>query len=112
MLRVSPSTVWRWIEADRLPAYRVGPRNIRIRRDDLDRVIRPVRAEREEVAPPVEPLRLQRPSKEEIARRQALVKEILANRGRRTIAPLTSVDLVQQVREEERRAYGRPKRTR
>ncbi|MDQ3700819.1 MAG: hypothetical protein M3442_07860 [Chloroflexota bacterium] len=45
------------------------------------------------------------PSPEEIARRQALVKQILANRERRNIAPLTSADLVHQVREEEYRSY-------
>ncbi len=41
-LRVSQATVWRWIEARRLPAYRVGPRRIRIRRRDLLSVVRPV----------------------------------------------------------------------
>ncbi|MBI2305645.1 MAG: helix-turn-helix domain-containing protein [Chloroflexi bacterium] len=45
LLEVSPSTVWRWIEAERLPAYRVGPRNIRIKKEDLDRVITPARKE-------------------------------------------------------------------
>src|SRR6266581_3385304 len=43
-LRVSPSTVWRWIEADKLTAYRVGPKTIRIRRDDLEALIQPARA--------------------------------------------------------------------
>lgn len=42
---------------------------------------------------------------EELARRQALLKQILANRERRTITPLTSADLVRQVREEEYRSY-------
>jgi len=43
-LKVSPSTVWRWIEAEKLPAYRVGPRNIRIKKEDLEAIIRPARA--------------------------------------------------------------------
>ncbi len=42
VLQVSHSTVWRWIEARKLPAYRVGHRAIRIRRRDLEEVIRPV----------------------------------------------------------------------
>jgi len=45
LLRVSVPTVWRWIESGRLPAYRVGRRNIRIRRDDLGSVVRPVRGQ-------------------------------------------------------------------
>ncbi len=35
ILDVSHSTVWRWIRAGRLPAYRVGARNLRIRQRDL-----------------------------------------------------------------------------
>lgn len=44
-------------------------------------------------------------SPEELARRQALVKVILAERTTRNIAPLTSEELVRQVREEEYRSY-------
>jgi excisionase family DNA binding protein len=40
-LRMSVSTVWRWIAAGRLPAYRFGPKEVRIRAQDLERVIRP-----------------------------------------------------------------------
>jgi excisionase family DNA binding protein len=46
-LGVSPSTVWRWIEAERLPAYRVGPKNIRIKKEDIDRVVQPARPPRQ-----------------------------------------------------------------
>ena len=42
LLDVSQATVWRWIAANRLPAYRVGPRRIRIRKEDLESVISPV----------------------------------------------------------------------
>ena len=48
-LDVSPSTVWRWIQAQKLPAYRVGPKNIRIRKGDLETLIRPVRVGRQKV---------------------------------------------------------------
>lgn len=43
LLQVSQATVWRWIQADKLPAYRVGPRRIRIKREELETVIRPAR---------------------------------------------------------------------
>lgn len=45
LLDVSPVTVWRWIETRRLPAYRVGPRRIRIRKEDLMAVVQPARGE-------------------------------------------------------------------
>lgn len=41
LLDVSPSTIWRWIQGGHLMAYRVGPRTIRIRRDDLETLVRP-----------------------------------------------------------------------
>jgi excisionase family DNA binding protein len=40
-LKVSVSTIWRWIAARRLPAYRIGPRRIRIKPEDLEALIRP-----------------------------------------------------------------------
>lgn len=42
-LGVSPSTVWRWIDANMLPAQRLGRRRIRIRREDLALVASPAR---------------------------------------------------------------------
>jgi len=41
-LKVSPLTVSRWIKQGRLPASRVGPRAVRIRREDLTRVMTPI----------------------------------------------------------------------
>ncbi len=41
MLRVSAVTVSRWLKQGRLPAYRVGPRAVRIRRMDIDQVLAP-----------------------------------------------------------------------
>jgi len=40
MLRVSRTTVWRWIRDGSLPAYRAGPRTIRIREADLENRVR------------------------------------------------------------------------
>lgn len=112
LLRVSPSTVRRWIAAGTLVAHRVGPRAIRIRKEELERIIQPARAGRTEAAQASgEALLASRPTREELARRQALVKEILELRAKRVITPMTSADLVRKVREEERRSYGRPRRT-
>ena len=42
VLDVSRTTIWRWIDEGKLPAYRVGGRTIRIRRQDVDEMLRPV----------------------------------------------------------------------
>jgi excisionase family DNA binding protein len=41
-LRVSRTTVWRWIGEGRLAAYHVGGRTLRIRREDVKKALRPV----------------------------------------------------------------------
>ncbi len=40
-LKVSPVTISRWLKQGRLTAYRMGPRAVRIRRDDLTEVLKP-----------------------------------------------------------------------
>lgn len=44
-LEVSSATIWRWINAGKLPAYRVGPRKIRINSNDLETMVKPARTE-------------------------------------------------------------------
>ena len=41
LLRVSPVTISRWLKQGRLPAYRLGPRAVRIRRADVQALLRP-----------------------------------------------------------------------
>ncbi|HEV8574101.1 MAG TPA: helix-turn-helix domain-containing protein [Dehalococcoidia bacterium] len=41
-LRVSRTTIWRWVREGRLAAYHVGGRTLRIRRDDVQKALRPV----------------------------------------------------------------------
>jgi len=109
-LGVSPSTVWRWIEADRLPAYRVGPKNIRIKKEDLEKVVQPTRsAGKEEPMKEVIPGRSAltvRPLSEEERQRglralreaKQLRERILARRGGKPLSP--SWELIQEAREE------------
>ena len=105
LLDVSPATVWRWIANEKLPAYRVGPRTIRIRKQDMEGVITPAR--RKEVPMKSERMPFTHPSAEELARRQALVETILERSQARSIAPMTTAELVRQARNEEVRSYGR-----
>ena len=46
LLKVSRSTLWRWIDQRKLPAYRFGQRRVLIRQDDLRRLITPARGEK------------------------------------------------------------------
>jgi len=55
-LHVSHPTVWRWIKSGRLPAYRVGPKTIRVKLADLDRVVRPATVAREDMTSMTQPV--------------------------------------------------------
>ena len=98
-LDVSPSTVWRWIAAKRLPAYRVGARKIRIRKDDLASVVQSAQTDQPPAPRPPGGCVFVPPSEEELARRKAVVARILANQQGRSIAQLTTADLIRPVRD-------------
>ena len=55
VLKVSPVTVSRWLRQGRLPAYRLGPRAVRIRRADLAAVFSPARERAASTATVAEP---------------------------------------------------------
>jgi excisionase family DNA binding protein len=55
VLKVSPVTVSRWLRQGRLPAYRLGPRAVRIRRADLAAVFSPARERAGSTASGAEP---------------------------------------------------------
>jgi excisionase family DNA binding protein len=113
-LGVSHSTVWRWIAAGKLVAYRVGPRSIRIREEDLAGVVQPARSDREEVNRTKQHVPMQttvkiRPLTEEerqhgleaLDQIDALQQRMLAARSG-TPFP-SSVDLIRQMREDRSR---------
>ncbi|GFP32248.1 hypothetical protein HKBW3S42_00554 [Candidatus Hakubella thermalkaliphila] len=109
ILHVSVSTIWRWIEAERLRAYRVGPRRIRIKKEDLSSVIQPAKIRKEEMAMwdmkgkggSVRPMSANQAPDQATAIRKvlALREKILARRGGRLL-PGSSADLIKEAREE------------
>lgn len=105
-LGVSPSTVWRWIDARKLSAYRVGARKIRIRREDLAAMVAPLRTEPNTKQEPLKPIWHAPRTAEEFRRQQELVAQILADQEGMSIAPLTTADLIRQVREEREERYA------
>ncbi len=51
LLKVSTSTIWRWINRGELPAYRVGQRRIVLKASEVEQILRAVRQQdREEVS--------------------------------------------------------------
>lgn len=49
LLKISRSTLWRWVGQGELPAYRLGRRRVLIKRSDLEKLIRPAREEKGEL---------------------------------------------------------------
>ena len=95
LLKISTVTLGRWLKEGRLPAYRIGPRAVRIRRADLNALLTPHRGEvttmKEQAATPT-PLQVQttiQPLTEEQIQRgwdafkqsEALLQDMLARRG-------------------------------
>ena len=116
ILEVSTTTVWRWIKTELLPAYRAGPKNIRIKKHDLERVVTPARethrkaAAQEEVIPmkeltPISTALTFRPLTEEQAQRglealqqaRELGQRILARTGGKPLS--SSAPLIRAARE-------------
>ncbi len=48
LLRVSQSTLWRWLKAGDLRAYRIGGRRVWLRRSDLAGLVKPATGEAKE----------------------------------------------------------------
>src|SRR5215211_5666680 len=105
LLRVSEVTVARWLKQGRLPAYRVGPRAVRVRRADVERMVEPVSPRlRAHVQPEAEPTTAsQRPSDADYERGlQALLElrelgeRIVARRGGKPLSD--SAELIRSER--------------
>jgi excisionase family DNA binding protein len=118
ILKVSPVTISRWIRQGRLPAQRVGPRALRIHREDLASVVSPTQPAHDEPTPITNPdlLRLIEearrtkivvpPWTEEERRRELelneearqLLERMRARRGGKVLSP--SWPIIQQARDE------------
>lgn len=104
ILKLNPVTVRRFIADGRLPAVRVG-RRVRIHKEAVEALLKPVTPKEDATPKEYEPYRFTPPTPEEIARRKALFELVMSRREKRNIAPLTSVDLIREVREQEAQKY-------
>lgn len=113
-LKISVSTIWRWINAGKLVSYRIGPKAIRIKRADLDELIAPARASGEstnimaEFTPVQTDLDIEPLTEEEIRQGLQAMREARQLRERmrreRGGTPLPdSVELIRAMREERSR---------
>lgn len=108
-LKVSPSTIRRWIGQGDLPAYRVGPRRVRVSKPDLARLVAPVREGQPDVAASQQQGALGERMTEEDQRRwlaaieesKRLHTEQLAQRGGKRFSP--SWVLINEARDERSR---------
>jgi excisionase family DNA binding protein len=115
-LKISRSTLWRWIRDGRLRAYRVGPRSIRIRQLDIERLLRPAHPPRKGMTPmdvgerpiytslaDIPPLTDEevRRGLEALERTRRFREKMLRERGGKPFS--SSVDIIQEMREERSR---------
>jgi len=86
-LRISESTVWRYVEQDIVPAYRVGQKRVWFKRSDLDNLVKPLRRKAGKVNKETKDLNLismetgSRGSWATLDRVKALRESIMARRG-------------------------------
>jgi excisionase family DNA binding protein len=80
VLKVSPITISRYLKSGRLRSYQVGPRNIRIRRSDLQEVLKPTKGK--EVEAMREEGRQTPLTKEEVEKQETAMREAAALRDR------------------------------
>ena len=108
MLKVSTVTLRRWIKQGRLPAYHVGPRKVRIRREDLTKALTPTAQQEmsavKEEMPIAASLTIKPLTAEEVAQGLAAMQEadavIKAILARRKGKPLdSSAPLIRRERE-------------
>lgn len=107
LMKISPSTLWRWLKSGDLPAYRLGQRRVLIRRDDLETMITPFKPKKGDAMVEKERARLSRPLDE--GQRQAALAALAAARTLRagTLKHRNghvfsdSTDIIREMREEQ-----------
>lgn len=105
-LRVSQSTVWRWIEHGELPAYRIGPRRVWVKKADLEQLVTPARPLPKGDAMPRQESTLPRPLTEQerddslaaLDAAKSLRSQMLAQRGGKLFSD--SSKLIEEMRKE------------
>src|SRR4051794_20853986 len=111
LVRVAPSTVRRWIREGNLRAYRLGPRRVGLKREDLAAVVAPIGKYPEpiQVETDIERIKSRKLTPQEVRRGleamdrlQRTVEEISARYG----GPFpSSLEIIDEMREERDRQF-------
>jgi len=104
-LTVSRSTVLRWIKSGRLRAYQLGPRTIRLHREEVDAMLEPVEPKPRpavSTAPFITDIReLKPPTPEEVHQRELAMERMFATADQIAAAhPGVVYDAVEDIREQ------------
>lgn len=105
LLHVSQSTIWRWIKQGDLPAYHVGKRHVRIRRDDLEQMVQPATREAK-IETDEDKQRIYeryRPTPEQIEENRRQVRRLTEEERRRGLKILEEL---REIRQEQLRRRG------
>ncbi|MGH2584585.1 MAG: helix-turn-helix domain-containing protein [Dehalococcoidia bacterium] len=107
-LRVSTTTMRRWLRLGRLPSYKIGRQSIRIRRENLDRVVRPAQPTAGPAEKETPKSSIRRLTEEEVRRgyealeaSRRLLERMRARRGGQPFAE--SWPMIREAREERSR---------
>lgn len=95
-LKVSPSTVWRWVKAKKLPAYRVGEKSVRVHERDVVKLLQPLHVSSSK-AP-------RKKKQENLVLKVTALHEAILERRKGRLLPDSADDLA--VLREERDGYG------
>ena len=110
LLRVSPSTIRRWIRNGAVPADRIGPRRIALKRGDLTALVTaaPTRTTAEQSVAPLPASEIRPPTPEEwerglaaLERAQRLAEQIFVQRGCKLFPP--AWETIAEMRDERTR---------
>ena len=105
---VSLSTIRHWIDEKKLPVYGDDPRSIRIKRDDLAAVVTTSPFARTDTSPAkeIQPDYRVEWTPELRTQQHELIARILADQKGWSTAPLTTADLIRQVRREREERHA------
>lgn len=110
LVRVSSSTIRRWIREGNLPAYRLGPRRLGLRREDLSALVTPIgnNTEAAHFETDIESLERRKLTPEEVRRGlvamerlQRTVEEISARHGGPFPSSLPIIDAMREERDRQ-----------
>ena len=105
LLRVSESTIWRWINENLVPSYRIGKKRIYLKAEELTPLIRPARARTDLERLNLFPMSTPRPSVDPVEQALALHAKWREKHGQAARRPEAWED-INEMRDQRAREQG------